>query len=492
MNKLYGIEGTIKVGILGGGLTGLAVAVHLDLDHEVLEKEDRCGGHCRSLQEQGFTFDIGGAHIIYSRDQQILDYMVSLLDNNVRRRRRNNKIFYKGRYVKYPFENGLYDLDPQDRFECLYYYLKNDYAPPTNFKEWLHYTFGKGITEKYLLPYNEKIWGVSMKEMSIEWVEGRVPKPSLEEVVKSAVGVETEGYTHQLYFYYPLQGGIEALPRALERRVVSLNCLDEFGSNVSPLNMGDMTNTTPTYSDQGRAVCPSWPLRDTTEKRTGRIITGFTVRRIYKDEKRWVVSDGKVERRYDWLVSTIPIQDLVAALQNVPDDVVAAVNALRYNSLITVMLGLNGGTLRDYTAIYFPNPEIEFHRLSLPGVFSPYNAPEGKSAVMAEITASIGDRTWEMSDGKLIDHVIAVLAQIGFIDPDMVCYKRVMRLKYAYIIHDFAYRRNMEQVKKYIHDLGITLVGRMAEFEYINMDESIHRGVETANRLNNKFRGQQA
>lgn len=433
----------MKVGILGGGLTGLAVAVHLDLDHEVLEKEDRCGGHCCSLQEQGFTFDIGGAHIIYSRDQQILDYMVSLLDNNVRRRRRNNKIFYKGRYVKYPFENGLYDLDPQDRFECLYYYLKNDYAPPTNFREWLHYTFGKGITEKYLLPYNEKIWGVSMKEMSIEWVEGRVPKPSLEEVVKSAVGVKTEGYTHQLYFYYPLQGGIEALPRALE-------------------------------------------------KRTGRIITGFTVRRIYKDEKRWVVSDGKVERRYDWLVSTIPIQDLVAALQDVPDDVLAAVNALRYNSLITVMLGLNGDTLRDYTAIYFPNPEIEFHRLSLPGVFSPHNAPEGKSAVMAEITASIGDRTWKMSDGKLIDHVIAVLTQIGFIDPDMVCYKKVMRLKYAYVIHDFAYRRNMERVKKYIHDLGITLAGRMAEFEYINMDESIHRGIETANRLNNKFRGRQA
>ena len=156
---------------------------------------------------------------MFSRNQQTLDYMVTLLGDNVHRARRANKIFFKGRYVKYPFENGLYDLEPQDRFECLRDYLKNDHPAPTNFKEWIYHTFGTGLAEKYLLPYNEKIWNVPASEMSLDWVEGRVPKPPIEDVIKAAVGVETEGYTHQLYFHYPSTGGVESIPAGMAKRV---------------------------------------------------------------------------------------------------------------------------------------------------------------------------------------------------------------------------------------------------------------------------------
>ncbi len=211
-----------EVGILGGGLAGLTVAAHLETGCEVLESDERPGGHCQSVREDGFTYDAGGPHIMFSRNQQTLDYMVSLLGDNLYRGRRNNKIFYKGRYVKYPFENGLNELDPQDRFECLYHYLKNDHPAPTNFRDWMYHTFGTGLTEKYLLPYNEKIWKVRADQMSLDWVEGRVPKPPVEDVIKSAVGVETEGYTHQLHFFYPSRGGIESLPQGMARRVQNI------------------------------------------------------------------------------------------------------------------------------------------------------------------------------------------------------------------------------------------------------------------------------
>ena len=223
----------------------------MDGECEVLEKESRGGGHCQTVQQDGFTYDAGGPHIIFSRNQEMVDYMVSLLGDNVHRARRNNKIFYRGRYVKYPFENGLFDLDPQDRFECLYHYIKNDYPPPqTNFKEWMYHHFGKGLAEKYLIPYNEKIWNVPAEQLGLEWVEGRVPKPPLEDVIKAAVGVETEGYTHQLYFNYPLRGGIESLPRALDKRV-------------------------------------------------GNIILGLHCGRVWKESGRWCVSDGRTTRRYE-------------------------------------------------------------------------------------------------------------------------------------------------------------------------------------------------
>ena len=96
-------------------------------------------------------------------------------------------------------------------------YLKNDYPPPSNFKQWIYHVFGKGIAEKYMLPYNEKIWNVPAESMAMDWVEGRVPRPPIEDVIKSAVGVETEGNIHQLYFGYPKSGGIEALPRTYAR-----------------------------------------------------------------------------------------------------------------------------------------------------------------------------------------------------------------------------------------------------------------------------------
>jgi protoporphyrinogen oxidase len=427
----------METGILGGGLAGLTVAAHLEQDCEILEADERPGGHCQSVQEAGFTYDAGGPHIMFSRNQQTLDFMVSLLGDNVHRGRRNNKIFYNGRYVKYPFENGLYDLAPPDRYECLLHYIRNDYPPPTNFKEWMYHTFGKGLTEKYLLPYNEKIWNVPAEQMSLDWVEGRVPKPPVEDVIKAAVGVESEGYTHQLQFYYPAFGGIESLPKGMERRV----------RNITP---------------------------------------GFPIRAIRRRAGEWMVSDGNRERRYERLVATIPIHELVQIVEGVPNEIRASVAALRYNSLFTVAIGLASARLPDYTAVYVPDPAILFHRISFPALFSPHNAPAGKSIIQAEITANEGDGVWELTDEEVLRRVIADLQAMDLVRPEEICYTKVIRTRYGYVVQDFTYRQHLEKAKRYFEDLGIALCGRVAEFEYINMDQCIERGMKVAARLNHE------
>src|SRR5579871_1824479 len=425
----------MTIGILGGGLAGIAIAAHLDQPCEILEKDSRGGGHCQTVQEDGFTYDAGGPHIIFSRNQEMVDYMVTLLDGNVHQARRANKIFYKGRYVKYPFENGLFDLEPQDRFECLYHYIKNDYpAPKTNFKEWLYHHFGKGLAEKYLIPYNEKIWNVPAEQLGLEWVEGRVPKPPVEDVIKAAVGVETEGYTHQLYYNYPLHGGIESLPRALAKRV-------------------------------------------------HKFVPDFSVGRVWKERDQWCVTNGRTTRRYDRIVSTIPIQELAQMLSGTPADIQASVNALRYNSLVTVAVGLDTARLPDYTAIYVPDPEMRFHRLSFPAVFSPNNAPAGKSIIEAEITTNPGDGTHELSDEAILEDVIGDLESMELIKRSEVCYSRVLRSKYGYVVQDDNYRKHLKRAKEYFEGVGLPLCGRVAEFEYINMDVCIDRARKLAARL---------
>ena len=85
-------------------------------------------------------------------------------------------------------------------------------------------------------------------------------------------------------------------------------------------------------------------------------------------------------------------------MEGTPPEIIAAVDSLRYNSLVTVAVGLDSARLPDYTAIYVPDPKIRFHRLSFPAVFSPHNAPPGQSIIEAEITTNPGDGTHEMSD----------------------------------------------------------------------------------------------
>ncbi len=429
------------IGILGGGLSGLVLASHLR-DAEVLERAERPGGLCRSLSFDGFTFDPHGSHVLFSRDPKALAFYEDLLKDNVCRRRRNTKVFYKGRYVKYPFENGLSDLPIEDNLACVMGYIQayvarqTGAAPrPTNFREWMYHRFGKGITECYLLPYNEKIWKTPTDQMGIDWVEGRVPDPPLEDVIKSSLGIPTEGYTPQLNFLYPREGGVECLVRGL---------------------------------------LPTVP----------RIRTGFTITSVEKRGDTWVVSDGHEEREYEDLVSTIPIPELVRALPGAPKEVKAASESLVHRSLVTVMLGIGRFPLNDFSWVYFPTPQDgKFNRISFPCNFSDRTAPDGASSAVAEITCDVGDDVWSAPDGALVEHVIERADALGIFRRSEVIASRVARTRYAYVVFERDHRRNLDLVKAHAAKVGIRLLGRFGQFDYINTDQCILRGLALAAEL---------
>ena len=429
------------LGILGGGLSGLVLASRLR-DAEVLEAEPTPGGLCRSLTVEGFTFDPHGSHILYSKDANALAFYEDLLRDNVCRRRRNTKVFYKGRYVKYPFENGLADLPPEDNLACLLGFIEAYVArkaalgaKPTNFREWMYHRFGAGITEAYLLPYNEKIWKTSAQDMGIEWVDGRVPDPPLEDVIKSSLGFSTEGYTHQLNFVYPRVGGVECLIRG---------------------------------------VLPRVP----------RIRPGFRVTSVRRHGGRWIVGDGSEEQEYEDLVSTIPIPDLIGAMGDAPADVRAAAAGLQHRSLVTVMVGIGRPNLNEFSWVYFPRPEDgRFNRISFPSNFSDSVSPEGTSSAVAEITCVLGDDVWSSPDEALVEHVVERADRLGVFRRGDVVLAKVARTRHAYVVFDRAHARNLRLVKAYAAKEGIRLLGRFGQFEYINTDQCILRGLALAEEL---------
>jgi len=245
----------MNVGILGGGISGITLQRYLRHSNEVLEAAGRPGGLCSTIFKDGFGYDIGG-HILFSKSQQINQLVEELLGDNCGYAKRANKIYFKNRFVKYPFENGMGVLDKEDIYECLIGYLKRgEYSEPTNLWEWCYHRFGKGLAEMYLIPYYEKIWNIATDQMSLEWVE-RIPSPPLEDIVRSALGHVTEGYLHQLYFKYPKKGGVEALVDAT-RKPDGAICYHSLGNPDRPSMMTHRPGTS-----------APWARRDHTDRMT--------------------------------------------------------------------------------------------------------------------------------------------------------------------------------------------------------------------------------
>jgi len=418
-----------NIGVLGGGISGIALAAQLGEDVDVLEKRARIGGLCGAILEDGFTFDAAGPHIMFSKNKDVLSLMIDVLDGNVRQGRRDNRIWFKGRLVKYPFENDLASLPKEDNFDCIYGYIVNPRAndTPSNLAEWSYATFGAGISEKYFIPYNKKIWNYEPSKLGLEFVS-RIPKPPMEDVLKSSIGIPTEGYLHQLYFSYPIEGGFEAIVHGFAKRV------------------------------------------------RGTIQTNCRVVSVARDGARWRVAlDDGTERSYRTLVSTLPIHELLPMWEGAPADAIDAAGRLRYNSLINVLLGFSEDRGYPYTAVYLPDPEIIFHRISFPKAFSPRCVPEGRSSLMAEITTNDA-----LSDDEVIGRVIDDLVKTDFIDPQTIVYRRAVRFQYGYPVYDLDYRANVTAMREAVARTGLHLLGRFAEFDYINSDVCVERALALA------------
>ncbi len=424
----------MKYGILGGGLSAVTLSYYLNYDNEILEKEKKIGGLCRTFEKDGFQYDIGG-HILFSKDSKLMDVVKSFLGENINYCKRNNKIIYKNRFMKYPFENDLYKLDKNDLYDCLIGFLKNDYNIPNNYEEWIYYTFGYGIADKYLIPYNKKIWKEKLSSMSLEWVE-RIPRPPLEDIIKSAIGIETEGYTHQLHFIYPKYGGIEGLVNAIAK---------------------DNKN----------------------------IITDYEINSIIKKNNQWMVSNGAENKYYDKLVSTIPINELLKFLNDVPEKVLKCANQLRHNMVRVVMVGINNDSLLDKSAIYIPQSDVIFHRICYMGYFSKNTIPSGASSLIAEVTTHRNNELYNISDDVLTEIVVNDINKLDIADKNSVIVTDIQNLEYGYVVYDVKYSNNLMIIKDYLYSIGIILLGRFAEFEYINMDEVIKRSINLANKINN-------
>jgi protoporphyrinogen oxidase len=207
------------------------------------------------------------------------------------------------------------------------------------------------------------------------------------------------------------------------------------------------------------------------------------VERVSRDAAQWVVTANGERHTYDDLVSTIPIHELLKVWRDAPREVHETAAKLRYNSLINVVLGVNEDRGYPWTALYVPDPEIVFHRLSFPRAFSEKSVPPGSFSIMAEITTNEGDGVWEMTDQQVLERVVRDLESMELLDKKTIIYRKVVRFLYGYPVYDLDYRKNVTAMREAVAATSLRLLGRFAQFDYINSDVCIERALRMAEEL---------
>ncbi len=439
----------MKIAILGAGVSGLALARFLvegglAADSiSLFEAGPRVGGLCRSKTVEGYTYDVAGGHILYSKDAAALEWMKQCAGGDAAfvQKSRNTRIRFEHRWVDYPFENGLGDLPPQANFECIRGYVQAWHArtlpgsaTPGAFGAWIRWRFGEGIARHFMEPYNQKIWKRELDHLTSDWVAGRVPDAPVEDVLRGSVGIRTEGYTHQSVFFYPLRGGFQAIT-------------DGIASTLLP-----------------------------------RVRLATPVRELARTKSGWKVNGEE----FDLAVSTLALTDLPELVPGMPDAVAQAMRTLEYNGMVSILLGLERREHPDLSWIYLPHAvQGPANRVTFMSNYSPHNAPKGKCSFLCEVTVRGGQR---YPGPELETEVIAGMSAAGLLRRDEVLLTDRSEIRHAYVVFDHDYAARRKAIFEWADSVDLVPLGRFGRFEYDNSDQCVIRARGLAGALLQRIR----
>lgn len=403
-----------KIGIIGAGISGLSLAKQLGSSFEVelLEKNSLVGGIARTRDVDGIAYHTVGGHCLNSKNQKVMEFIFNeiLSKDNWHKVQRVSKIFLDNHFISYPIEfatKEIAEFDKELAFNITKDFLSSREKGAENLEQWLRQTFGDTLAEKYFIPYNTKIWQSKPCDMSYQWIKDKLPIPNKKEFFEALIKNKKDTMPHSTFFY-PNSNNQNSFIEAL----------------AEELN----------------------------------IVIDFEVTSITKDGDTWVVNNSK---RYDVLVSTMPLDELPFLLSGTPNDIRHETKKLKYNK-ITNMLWKNKPTKNTWT--YYPDKNTIFHRhIHIGNFFSPSQS--------YTITEAMGEHSYDemVEYGKKFDYLEESL------DYNVS--------KHAYVVYDKNYKETTMKIREYMKKQNLYLLGRFGEWEYYNMDICIEKAMGLADSI---------
>jgi protoporphyrinogen oxidase len=438
--------GSPQVVVIGAGPAGLTATFRLVgrgiTSVTVLESDDVVGGISRTVERDGWRFDIGG-HRFFTKVRDVEDVWHQVLDGEqFLTRPRMSRIYYGGKFYDYPLKasNALRNLGPVEAVRCVASYMAVRVRPPANktsFEGWVASRFGWRLYRTFFKTYTEKLWGVPATELQADWAAQRIKNLSLgKAIVKSVVPSKGGDVTSLIeQFEYPRLGPGQMWEVCRDRVVAA-------GATVTMETKVDKVE-----HEGGRAVAVQ--------------ATG---------------PQGTVRLPCDAVISSMPLGHLLAAMDPPPPpDVLAAASGLRHRDFLTVALVVPEEHGFPDNWIYVHSPEVKLGRIQNFRSWSPDMVKPGFTCLGLEYFVNVGDEHWTMTDDELVELGTRELEQIGLVPKGVVKAGYVVRMPGAYPVYDSQYGANVATIRGWLeeHAPNVHPVGRNGMHRYNNQDHSL-------------------
>lgn len=414
--------------IIGAGLSGLACAYYLGRDYLLLEKDSTVGGYCRTIPNDKYVWDYAG-HFYHFQTEKYKKMFLDLVEGDeIIRQKKNTKIFYNDKLIDYPFQTNIHELEKDEFIECLHDLFfrenKDDYD---NFLDMLYTKFGKAIVEKFLRPYNEKLYATDLRKLDKDAMGRFFPHADFRQVMESMGNRKKETYNDE--FMYLKKGTgyfIDKLYGKLDSENIELN------SGVEEISLEDKIVTT--------------------------------------------VNGEKYH--YQNLINTIPMNDF---LELIGDDELS--NELSYNKVLVFNLGFDKPSKKytDEHWVYFPDKNLNFYRIGF------YNNILLKSELSVYVEIGFPKGAEKIDIQKELDMALDGMKKVGIIDDGMkLVDKSILLMDPAYVHISNNEMKKVDDKMNELEKKNVYMLGRYGRWTYNCMEDCI----DLANKLAMKLRNE--
>jgi protoporphyrinogen oxidase len=437
--------------VLGGGPAGLTAGYLLTRagrDVVVLEAEDQVGGLAKTVEVDGYRFDLGG-HRFFTKSVEVDTLWHEVLGEEFLLRPRMSRIFWNKRYLDYPLRGPdvIKKLGPVEVVRCMASYLRaaaRRNKVDNSLEDWVSNRFGRRLFELFFKSYNEKVWGVPASEIRAEWAAQRIKGLSFFSAAKAA--------------FFGNKGN----------KVKSL--ISEF--NYPRFGPGQMWDAmTAAIEEQGGEVRLEAPV-DRLE--------------IVGDRVVEVSAGGLTYTLPDAVISSLPLRNIVEMVTpSPPQEVLDAARGLRYRDFLTVALVVDGEDLFPDNWIYIHEPSVQVGRIQNYRSWSPWMVPDpDKACVGLEYFCFAGDELWTMEDDALVELATRELEELGLAPRSKVERGFATRVPKAYPIYDADYAERVAVVRSWLDEIeNLQQVGRNGLHRYNNSDHSMLTAMRAVDNL---------
>ena len=414
------MDRNVKYLIIGAGISGLTFANYAKGDYLIVEKEEEVGGYCRTIKKKDYVWDYAGHFFHFSTDEFKKKFLDSVKPKDIKYKDKNTKIIYKDKLVEYPFQTNIHQLEKEEFIDCLYdLFHREENEDYDSFLDMLYGKFGKSIVEKFLKPYNEKLYAVDLTKLDKDAMGRFFPYADIPAIIDN-MKANKDSTSYNNSFLYPINGA---------------------GSFIQI-------------------------LYDTLDK--SRVLLGQKVVKVDKEEKTVWLDDGS-KIAYEYLINTSPLNHFLECFDN--EEFTKLKDELSYNKVLVFNLGFNKKSKYDKEHwMYIPDKSVNFYRIG----FYDNILDADKLSMYIEIGYGKNDLITDEDVEQQLNSTLENLKRLGITDDEIVLEE------HSTIIMDPAYVHINTETDKKVRVFkareaknNIYTIGRYGAWTYCSMEDSM-------------------